>query len=401
MAGATGLALILGIPLGLVALAYLLLTGWLLLECLLALLPPAAPAAAEALGAFKFAVLMPAHNEAAIIHNTLTRLLPEVADPAQILVVADNCQDETAAIARRTGVTVLERQDEQRRGKGYALDYGLKALAAQGLDVVVMVDADCWVTPGTVQRIAQAAGQSGQPVQAVYVMESPPEPSLRDRVSAFALTVKNRVRASGLSRLGAPIMLGGTGMAFPWGALQAVELASGHIVEDMKLGMDLAIAGYTTTLSLDAQVTGILPHDAAAATSQRTRWEHGHLQVLKAYVPRLVGQAVRQRRLDLLLLAVDLAIPPLALWSLVGLGVTALAGAIALLGLTPWPLYLQLVADGLLLGSILLCWLVWGRKTLAFSQLLAIPLYMLWKVPIYLKAFLNPQKSWIRTKRDL
>ncbi|MEL6381797.1 MAG: glycosyltransferase, partial [Cyanobacteria bacterium J06626_18] len=267
-------------------------------------------------------------------------------------------------------------------------------------EVVVMVDADCRVSPGTIQQIALAAHTNSHPVQAVYRMEQPPEPSLRDRLSAFAFIVKNRVRAGGLSQLGVPIMLGGTGMAFPWQALQSVELASGHIVEDMKLGIDLAIAGYIPTLSLESEVVGILPDDEAAATSQRTRWEHGHLQVLTTYVPKLLGQALRQRRLDLLTLAVDLAIPPLALWSLLGLALTTVTGVAALLGVTSLPFHIQLFAGCALVSAILFAWLVWGRQELSFSQLLAIPSYILWKIPMYLKVLIDPQKSWVRTKRN-
>ncbi len=388
-------------PLLLAALLYLGLTVFLLVECLLAIAAYRRQQATPPTSAVPtFSVLIPAHNEESGIEKTLAGLIPEVSDPAQILVVADNCQDRTADLARAKGVRVLERQDPDRRGKGYALDFGLRELAQDDLDVVVMVDADCSVTPGTIQQIAVEAFQRQHPVQAVYVMEQPPNPSLRDRVSAFALTVKNRVRAAGLSKLGVPIPLGGTGMAFPWQSLTQVDLASGHIVEDMKLGMDLAIAGYRPQLSLTTQVIGLLPKDTTAATSQRTRWEHGHLQVLKTYVPKLLREAIRQRRWDLLALACDLAIPPLALWSLIGVGLTAIAAVLAVFAQWPLALGVQLLADGVLLLTILLCWAVWGRTHLGFAQLLAIPLYILWKIPIYIKAVLNPEKVWVRTKRS-
>ena len=390
-----------GVLLTAAAVLYGLLCLFLLFECLLAVSSLRQSAqSSERSEPLSFTILMPAHNEASIIEKTLMQLLPEVDTPSQIMVVADNCQDETATIARGTGVTVLERQDTMRRGKGYALDYGLHALAETSPDVVVMVDADCWVSPGTIRHIAHASRDSGHPVQAVYRMEQPPEPSLRDRLSAFAFIVKNRVRAGGLSQLGVPIMLGGTGMAFPWEALQSVELASGHIVEDMKLGIDLAIAGYIPKLSLKSEVVGILPDDEAAATSQRTRWEHGHLQVLTTYVPKLLRQAVHQLRPDLLALAVDLAIPPLALWSILGIVLTAATGIAALLGFAGLSLFIQVAADVVLVSAIMVSWSIWGRQELSFSQLLAVPSYILWKIPMYLKVVIDPQKSWVRTKRN-
>jgi cellulose synthase/poly-beta-1,6-N-acetylglucosamine synthase-like glycosyltransferase len=189
-------------------------------------------------------------------------------------------------------------------------------------------------------------------------------------------------------------------MAFPWPSLQAIDLASSHLVEDMKLGIDLAIAGYHPVLDLNSYVWGILPDDPAAAKSQRTRWEQGHLQVLKSYVPRLWGQALRQLRPGLLLLGFDIALPPLALWSLLGLLLTVVTGIAALIGIGVLPLQIQLIADGVLLSSILIGWVGWGHELLSLAQLVAIPLYILWKIPIYLKALLKPETNWVRTKRN-
>ncbi|MGB0564023.1 MAG: glycosyltransferase family 2 protein, partial [Spirulinaceae cyanobacterium] len=302
------LTLVLALPVAVV----LLLCKTLWLECMAALVasdrPPAPPTARPTV-----AVLVPAHNEALGIRRTLEQLILQVERAAQVVVIADNCSDETAAIARDLGVTVLERFNERDRGKGFALDYGLKHLAAQPPEIVVMVDADCDLTPGTIDQIAHQAARTGCPVQSLYLMETPPEPQAKDAVSAFAFTVKNLVRPLGLRQWGQPCLLTGTGMAFPWSVLQGVDLASGEIVEDMKLGLDLAIAGHPPQFCGAGLVLGRLPTGEAAATSQRTRWEHGHLQMLRRYVPPLVGASLQQLRFDLWTLALELAIPPLSL----------------------------------------------------------------------------------------
>ncbi|NER78828.1 MAG: glycosyltransferase [Leptolyngbya sp. SIO1D8] len=347
-----------------------------------------------------FRVLIPAHNEASGIEKTLKNLFLEVQMPEQICVVADNCTDNTATLARNLGVQVLERTDETRKGKGYALDFGLTHLAKVPPTVVVIVDADCQVKPGTLAKIVNQSLALNLPIQSVYHMALPSDPSPRDRVSAFAVTVKNRVRAGGLSRFGFPIPLAGTGMAFPWAALQEVNVASGHIAEDMKLGIDLAIAGYGPKLSTETLITSNLPSNGTVATSQRTRWEHGHLQILTTYVPQLIKAAWQQKRLSLLIMALDLAIPPLALWVIIGISLTLFAGILAIFAGTIWPLVFQGVADLLLLISILVAWGKWGGKDLPLLQLLAVPLYILWKIPIYFKFVLNPQSTWIRTERD-
>lgn len=347
-----------------------------------------------------FRVLIPAHDEEKVIESTLCNLLPEVASAYQICVVADNCTDRTAEIARCMGVEVLERFDANHRGKGYALDFGLTHLAQNPPDVVIIVDADCHVGKGTLAKIAGQALVLSRPVQAVYKFLLPPEPSTRDRISSFALTVKNRVRAGGLSYLGCPILLGGTGMAFPWKSLQAVDLASDHIVEDMKLGIDLAISGHNPFLSTETLVISRLPSGDVAAKTQRTRWEHGHLQVLSTYVPQLVQVAFARKRFELLALALDLTIPPLALWTMIGFILTLLTGGLAIFVGADWPLILQSCGNSIFVLAVALAWVRWGREDVSPSQILTIPLYILWKIPIYFKFVLRPEQSWIRTERD-
>ncbi len=84
-------------------------------------------------------------------------------------------------------------------------------------------------------------------------------------------------------------------MAFSWDMINQVNLASGEIVEDMKLGLDLAIASYTPRFCPSAKITGRLPQKQEAATTQRTRWEHGHLHTTINYVPLLIKEAMKQK----------------------------------------------------------------------------------------------------------
>ncbi|NJK27719.1 MAG: glycosyltransferase, partial [Coleofasciculaceae cyanobacterium SM2_3_26] len=198
--------------------------GVLFVECVAALLPTCADRILE-LPQPKLAVLVPAHDEAAGIKATLTSLLPQLVEGDRLVVIADNCTDATAEIAREVGATVIERQDTNRRGKGYALDYGLRYLEETNPpDVVAIVDADCRVEPGTLGAIARLSLATKRPVQSVYLLESPPQPSPKDTVSALAFSIKNLVRMRGMTQLGLPCLLAGTGMAFPWQAIRQVSL---------------------------------------------------------------------------------------------------------------------------------------------------------------------------------
>lgn len=373
----------------------------LVAEVLAALLPVRNAVGSPGAVRPRCAVLVPAHDEASGIGGTIEALRPQLGAEDRLVVVADNCTDRTAEVARSLGATVVERTDAERRGKGYALDCGIRFLEQEPPEVVVIVDADCLVHDGALDLLVREAEQ-GRPVQAVYLLDEPLEAGHKERLSAFAFEFKNRVRPLGLDRLGIPCLLTGTGMAFPWGVIQAAGLASGNIVEDMRLGIDLAVAGQPPRLCPQALVTGALPSGKRAAVTQRKRWEHGHLQTLLTQVPRLLGAACRERRADLFGLALELGVPPLSLLFLLW------AGALSLTLLAWWaletsaaPVFL-LAAGGLAVPlSIFAAWFKFGRQRLPLTSLLSAPFYVLWKVPIYLGFLFRRERSWIRTERDV
>ena len=222
------LLILVSVILFLAALILLIPTAVLFVECVAALLPARRSRPRGEVVRPTIAILVPAHNEAWGIEATLQTLLPQLATGDRLVVIADNCEDETAAISRQAGATVIERQNLELRGKGYALDFGLQFLAANPPDVVAIVDADCLVSPGSIEKIAQLAIEQTRPVQATYLLTRPARPSPKDAVSVLAFTVKNLVRPFGLRQLGLPNLLTGTGMALPWSLIHTVSLASGQ-----------------------------------------------------------------------------------------------------------------------------------------------------------------------------
>jgi cellulose synthase/poly-beta-1,6-N-acetylglucosamine synthase-like glycosyltransferase len=386
------------IILWILAIALLLPIAVLVIECGAALFPGVRDPQTHDLPQFN--VLMPAHDEAAVIDETLDFLLPQLSSPDQLIVIADNCSDNTAEIARNRGATVLQRFNTEQRGKGYALDYGLNHLEANPPDVVVLVDADCRCLPGSLAKIASQAATENLPVQALYLMEQPPNPQPKDSVSALAFMVKNLVRPRGLTQLGLPCLLTGTGMAFPWEIIRQAPLASGNIVEDMQLGLDLAIAGYPPQFCQTAKVTGILPPQGEAAKSQRTRWEHGHLQTLLTQVPRLTVAAFKQLRFDLLAIALDLVVPPLSLLVMAWGAGLIIAGVGAFLGASWLPFGVLAIAGVFILLSIVSTWAKFGQKDIPGKSLLAVPFYVLWKIPLYFAFLIKRQSKWVRTERS-
>ena len=281
----------------------------LAMQCILALLPSRKPIRGQRR---RVAVLIPAHNEAAMIACTIEAIRPQLHQQDRLVVVADNCTDETAPIARQAGAEVVERNDIHRRGKGFALDAGVRFLEQDPTDVVIVIDADCEADAGMMDELARAVDGTGRPIQALYLMGFAPHSGPEAMVSVFAFLVKNWVRARAQQRLSIPVLLTGSGMAFPWEILRQASLANDEIVEDLALGLKLTQQGFGPQFCESVKIWSQLPTNAGAAVSQRTRWEHGYLNTILHYVPRLVVQAFKGR-FDLFLVALDLAVPPLSL----------------------------------------------------------------------------------------
>ena len=342
------------------------------------------------------AVLMPAHNEALVITETVQSILSQLTYADQLLVVADNCSDDTAVIARNLGASVVERSNLQQRGKGYALDFGLQQLKNNPPQVLLIIDADCIMEKNAVQLLASACVLHQRPIQALYLMQSQPNPSLKERIAEFAWLIKNKVRPLGFNVLHLPCQLMGTGMAFLWKDMNQVSLANGHLVEDMKLGIDFARLNKAPLFLPDALVTSVFPPSQAASDAQRARWEHGHLSVILSEAPTLFFEAIKHRNMQMLGLAFDLIVPPLAALSVLCVAVFILS----LLLMSKFALLLASILCIALVSAILLAWAFFGRHIISFRQLCYAPIYAVLKIPLYIKFFFNRQVEWVRAKRD-
>ena len=346
-------------------------------------------------------IVVPAHNEAAILEGRLAALVTAASGRARILLVADNCTDLTAEIARRLGVSVVERFDDERRGKGFALNFARQSLEADPPEVVLIVDADCTMDGESISRLVARCAAANRPCQAVNLQAATRNASPAVQLSTFAFYIKNVVRQRALQRIAGRVHLLGTGMALPWPAFASAQLATDHIVEDLKMGLELAEAGHGPLFVEDAAVWSSAETEKNTL-AQRQRWEGGFLQNALRTGPGMLLRSVRRGDARGTWAAIDVLIPPFAL--LLTLDFGALVSAALVIWLTSaaqWPLLVLGISIALAGGGLVLAWINGGSRFVSLSGLARAPLYLLWKLPLYLGLIRRgaPQE-WVRTNRQ-
>jgi hypothetical protein len=219
------------------------------------------------------------------------------------------------------------------------------------------------------------------------------------RISGLAFLVKNLVRQAGLARIGAPAVLTGSGMAFPWPLFVRAPLATDDIVEDLAIGVALAREGAAPRFDPAARIWSA-PAGASGTLSQRTRWEHGFAATARAVTLPLVSEGLRRGRPGLVWLGLHVAVPPLALLLGIDGAVLALLALLWLLGAAALPLVLALLLVAAVAAGVVAAWSRHGREQVDAAALARAPLYLLWKLPIYLKLVRRAETRWVRTERE-
>ena len=345
-------------------------------------------------------IVVPAHNEEQVIERTLMSLKAAAGAEFDILVVADNCSDSTAAIAREQGTSVVERTDSVRRGKGFALNFAREWLRRDPPAAVIVLDADCRTDTDSLRQLAAACLRTNTPWQAINLIEPDRTAPAMVQISTFAFLIKNLVRQRGLQRLSGAVHLTGTGMCLPWSQFDGADLATASIVEDIRLGVELSRAGAHPRLA-EGSFVWSAHADLGSSLSQRSRWEGGYLAMARAAAPEILSRGLRSFAPRTVLSGMDLLIPPLAMLAMLNVGALLLATFVASVGLSNWMPPLALAGSGALAAvALMIAWWREGRDFLSLQTLLKLPMYALWKIPMYAGlARKGAPSEWLRTKR--
>lgn len=392
------MTLLLAVLLFAVAIPAVFSCGYLLLFTVLSAPNPVPPTSSKRL---RFDVIVPAHNESAVIERTVASLLKLdwPRDRFRPIVVADNCSDDTAALARAAGATVLERFNTELRGKGYALDHAFSASRREGwADAVVIIDADAEVSPNTLEAFACRIERGAQAMQVHYGILNPMA-SWRTRLLTIAKASFHIVRSRARERLGLSCGIRGNGWCVTHRLLVEVPYKAFSLTEDLEYGITLGLAGHRVHYADEAHSDADMVTSSATAGKQRQRWEDGRFALIREKTSTVLKAAIARRSKVCLDLACDLLVLPLSYVALNAVALTALA--IVGLRLAPalgkvW-LWLGLGCTVSIVLYVLRGWQLSGLGRQGLIDLARAPFFIAWKVVLMLR---RRDSGWVRTDRE-
>jgi 1,2-diacylglycerol 3-beta-glucosyltransferase len=346
----------------------------------------------------RFAILVPAHDEASVIGRLLANLASQLYphDRYDVFVVADNCTDTTAAVARRSGAIVHERHDDADRAKGYALRWLLERVRAHArYDAYVVVDADSVVSRRFLLRM-NARLEAGSTVVQSYYQVLNSEASTMTALREAALASLHYIRPLGRANLGLSCGLKGNGMCFDAATLHRIGWRSTGLAEDVELHLALVRDGHRVDFAPETLVRADMPTRREDATSQNLRWEAGRLSAARHDAIPLLIEGVRRRDLVRIDAAVEQLIPPLSIALAVAL-VTAALGV----GLRIVPIALLAGGGAAAIVAHVVSGLIAVRAPApTYLALFSAPSYIVWKLLLYIRAVATPANApWVRTER--
>ena len=351
-----------------------------------------------------FRIIVPAHNEELVLAPVLQRLttLHYPRTHYDVVVVADNCTDDTTIIARSYGTRVLERFNPHAQGKSHALAAAFAVLRNERVDAYVVLDADTLADPTLLQVFNRYLAAEHRVIQAHYDVLNA-EDNHRTALIAVALRIFQYVRPLGRRSLGGNATLTGNGMCFAKEVIDRYPWNAWSLTEDLEYTSTLVRNNEPIVFAPEAQIAAQMSIRRAQAYRQRMRWEGGRLRIARRDGLRFLWNGLRQRNVRWFDWAMDLLIPPLAALALAVLAGILVAVAVAVLAPSTTTITLAcmwVALMGALAVFVLDALLVGHAPAAAYRALLFVPGYVLWKLWVYtLLAMQRRSQQWTRTRR--
>ena len=248
----------------------------------------------------RFMAIIPAHNEEAVVGNLIESLKNQTynKDLYDIYVIADNCTDNTAKIAKEAGAIVYERFDETKKTKGYALNWFLQQKIAEDApyDAFFVFDADNIVDKNFIKNMNKKLCQGEEVVQGYRDIKNPSDNWI---TAGYAIFYWQMHRFYHLARynVGLSPLLNGTGFMVKFDVIKPQGWDTETLTEDIEFSLKRIIKGKKLGWATDAIVYDEQPTGFRQSWSQRSRWTVGHIQCIKKYTKDLAIAAKENKKM--------------------------------------------------------------------------------------------------------
>jgi cellulose synthase/poly-beta-1,6-N-acetylglucosamine synthase-like glycosyltransferase len=353
-------------------------------------------------GLYRYMLLIPAHNEQAVIGRMLESVKKANYDSNlfKVMVIADNCTDNTAEIAAEHKIEALIREEPARRGKGFAIEWALRKIDLDDFDAVVIADADNLIDPAFFHGLNEVIAAGGEAIQCNNCLANPEETSFT-KIIHLSRTINNELYHHAKHKLGLSAYLMGNGMCFTTRILKKYGWGAGTIAEDYEYYAKLVehniLIGFAANARLFHQESRGVRH----ATNQRLRWSSGRFQVARLFGIGLLKKGLREKNFRIVDASFALILPNLSL--MVNMTFVTMLLLVLLYPVYPMPflvylstLLLFLEFAYFLAGVYLTKMSIWKFAcALAYS-----PVFLLWKGGIDIIGILGRKiGQWGRAER--
>ena len=344
--------------------------------------------------------LIPAHDEETIIAKCVRSIMSMdyPRDRMRIVVIADNCKDRTASLARSEGADCMERHDPVLIGKPQALAWGIKSLLGRQWDACVIIDADT-VVEGNFARALAARGPLNSVVVQGYFATLNENDSWLTRLAGILARCRYELAYPLRTKAGLNCPLTGNGMCIGRDLLAMSGWQAFSLTENWELYASYTAAGIRIHYAQDALLYSLEVSSLKQGYSQRRRWLAGRMLVANKWVTELAGSRSISLHQKLDIIAELTALPPvlhLSIAMLVSMAAVALIPAPygAIIGI------LTITSVGSLVAQATISIARHpnpGATIMAFAFL---PFYIVWRLVTAARTLLTlTDQAWQKTAR--
>ncbi|MDP4092309.1 MAG: glycosyltransferase family 2 protein [Bacillota bacterium] len=354
----------------------------------------------------RFAMLVAAHNEEAVIPAIIKSLkaLKYPKNMYDIFIIADNCTDTTANVAKEHGVKVFERFDSVKKGKGNALEWMFKKLSdmKEKYDGVCIFDADNLISPNFLLEMNKQMCLGHKVVQGYLDSKNPSDTWISGN-NSIAFWISNRMLQLPRYYLGLSCILGGTGFMLATEIIEKVGWKATCLTEDLEFSLKLVLKNYKIYWAHDAVIYDEKPLTLKQSWRQRKRWMQGHFDCVGRFFVPMFKKALKEKSLTAFDCCMYLLQPITAVINgllmvagFVFLTVNIISGVAKTWGFANISI-IVLTYLLMYLGTFFVA--IEGKvKPKVLFHLFLLPFYNLTWVPIVILGFINrDKKDWVHT----